>query len=82
VNRFAAHANDALNMPRATALTWELVKSNLAVPAKKATLCEFDAENLLIDANKSIINFSASTTKVITTSHQNLCGGLLFAGAR
>jgi cysteinyl-tRNA synthetase len=36
------HINSDLNMPRAVALTWELVKSDLPASTKKATLCEFD----------------------------------------
>ena len=42
VDRFVAQINDDLNTPRAVALTWELVKSDLDAPAKKATLNEFD----------------------------------------
>jgi cysteinyl-tRNA synthetase len=42
LERFAAHINDDLNMPRAVALTWELVKSDLPAPVKKATLLAFD----------------------------------------
>ncbi len=40
--RFLEHVNDDLNTPRALALTWELVKSDLPASIKKATLCEFD----------------------------------------
>ena len=40
--RLVDQINDDLNMPRALALTWELVKSDLPGPAKKATLLEFD----------------------------------------
>jgi cysteinyl-tRNA synthetase len=40
--RFLAHVNDDLNMPRAMALTWELARSNLPASTKRATLCEFD----------------------------------------
>lgn len=39
---FLAHANDDLNMPRAMAVAWQLVKSNLPSSTKKATFCEFD----------------------------------------
>jgi cysteinyl-tRNA synthetase len=42
VSRFADQVNDDLNMPRALAVTWELVRSDLAAPVKKATLIEFD----------------------------------------
>jgi cysteinyl-tRNA synthetase len=40
--RFAEPVNDDLNMPRAMAVVWELVKSDLPAPVKKATLLEFD----------------------------------------
>ena len=42
LDRFVAEINDDLNMPRALAVTWELVKSDLPDAAKKATLLEFD----------------------------------------
>jgi cysteinyl-tRNA synthetase len=42
VSKFAEQINDDLNMPRAVALTWELVKSDLPAATKKATLLEFD----------------------------------------
>jgi cysteinyl-tRNA synthetase len=42
VGRFADQVNDDLNMPRALAVTWEVVRSELAAPVKKATLLEFD----------------------------------------
>ena len=42
VDRFRAQVNDDLNMPRALALTWELVKSALPAATKKATLLQFD----------------------------------------
>jgi len=42
VDRFKEQINDDLNMPRAVALAWELVKSDLPAPAKKATLLQFD----------------------------------------
>jgi cysteinyl-tRNA synthetase len=42
IDRFVRHINDDLNMPRAVALTWELVKSDLDAATKKATLWEFD----------------------------------------
>ena len=42
VKRFRAQVNDDLNMPRALAVTWELVKGDLPDPSKKATLLEFD----------------------------------------
>jgi cysteinyl-tRNA synthetase len=36
--RFAAQVNEDLNMPRALAVVWDLVKSDLSPPVKKATL--------------------------------------------
>ncbi len=42
LDRFAEHINDDLNMPRAVALAWDLVKGDLAALTKKATLLEFD----------------------------------------
>ncbi len=42
VDRFRARVNDDLNMPRALALTWELVKSALPASTKKGTLLQFD----------------------------------------
>jgi cysteinyl-tRNA synthetase len=42
LNRFTAQINDDLNMPRAVALTWELLRSDLPPPTKKATLLQFD----------------------------------------
>lgn len=43
LERFADCINDDLNMPRAAALIWELVRSELQAPVKKATLLAFDA---------------------------------------
>ncbi|MFN7035145.1 MAG: cysteine--tRNA ligase, partial [Bellilinea sp.] len=40
--KFLEVINDDLNMPRALALTWELVRSELPSGVKKATLLEFD----------------------------------------
>ena len=40
--KFLNCVNDDLNMPRALAVTWELVKSDLTNPEKKATLLAFD----------------------------------------
>jgi cysteinyl-tRNA synthetase len=40
--KFIAQINDDLNLPRAMALTWDLVKSALPASTKKATLLEFD----------------------------------------
>jgi cysteinyl-tRNA synthetase len=40
--RFAAHVNDDLNMPRALAVVWDLVKGDLPPSTKKATLLFFD----------------------------------------
>jgi cysteinyl-tRNA synthetase len=42
LDRFVGEVEDDLNMPRALALAWELVKSNMPAAAKKATLLEFD----------------------------------------
>jgi cysteinyl-tRNA synthetase len=42
VERFTEQVNDDLNMPRAVAMTWELVKSDLPAATKKATLLVFD----------------------------------------
>ncbi len=42
VDRFREQVNDDLNMPRALALAWELVKSALPAATKKATLLQFD----------------------------------------
>ncbi len=42
VERFTACINDDLNMPRALALAWELLKSDLPRPVKKATILHFD----------------------------------------
>lgn len=41
--RFMACVNDDLNLPRALAVVWELVKSDRAPADKKATLLAFDA---------------------------------------
>jgi len=42
MDQFVAQINDDLNMPRAIAVTWDLVKSDLAPLVKNATLLEFD----------------------------------------
>ncbi len=42
IAKFVQHLNDDLNMPRALALAWDLVKSDLNASTKKATLIEFD----------------------------------------
>lgn len=42
VDKFAAHVNDDLNMPRVLALAWDLVKSDLPDATKKATVLFFD----------------------------------------
>ena len=41
-SEFTAHINDDLNMPRALATTWGLVKSDLPAQTKKATILLFD----------------------------------------
>jgi len=42
VTRFHEHVNNDLGIPQALALTWEVVKGNLADDVKKATVLEFD----------------------------------------
>jgi cysteinyl-tRNA synthetase len=42
VNRFKEQINEDLNMPRALAVVWELVKDGLPPSTKKATLLQFD----------------------------------------
>lgn len=42
IERFTEMINDDLNMPRAIALTWELVRSDLPQDVRKATLLKFD----------------------------------------
>jgi len=42
VGEFTSQVNDDLNMPRAMAITWELVRSNLPAAIKKATIGLFD----------------------------------------
>lgn len=42
MDQFMDCVNDDLNMPRAMALTWELMKSNLNPATKKATILQFD----------------------------------------
>jgi len=42
LERFRAQVSDDLNMPRALALAWEVVKGDLPAVTKKATLLEFD----------------------------------------
>jgi cysteinyl-tRNA synthetase len=42
MDKFAEQVNDDLNMPRAVALAWDLVKSDLPAATRKATLLEFD----------------------------------------
>ncbi|MBI3285822.1 MAG: cysteine--tRNA ligase [Burkholderiales bacterium] len=40
--KFTAFVNEDLNLPRALALVWEMLKSDLSDADKKATLAEFD----------------------------------------
>jgi cysteinyl-tRNA synthetase len=40
--RFANDINDDLNVPRALAAAWEVLRGELPAPAKKATLLAFD----------------------------------------
>ena len=42
MERFTEQINDDLNLPRAVAATWDLVKSDLPEATKKATLLQFD----------------------------------------
>ncbi len=42
VERFTACVNDDLNTPRTLALVWELIRSDLPAPVKKATVLHFD----------------------------------------
>lgn len=42
VERFATQINEDLNMPRALAVVWDLVRSDLTPATKKATLLHFD----------------------------------------
>jgi cysteinyl-tRNA synthetase len=42
ITRFTEQINDDLNLPRALAVTWDLVKSNLPDDVKKATVTAFD----------------------------------------
>lgn len=42
LERFVEHINDDLNMPRALAVVWDLVKSELPPATKKATLLQYD----------------------------------------
>ncbi len=41
-DEFTREINDDLNMPRALAITWDVLKSDLPPATKKATLLEFD----------------------------------------
>ncbi|MGB9668921.1 MAG: cysteine--tRNA ligase [Anaerolineales bacterium] len=42
VDRFISEVNDDLNMPRAVAIMWDLLKSDLPARAKKATIFVYD----------------------------------------
>ncbi len=42
LDQFTASLNDDLNMPRALAVVWDVLKGSLPAPVKKATLIEFD----------------------------------------
>ncbi|HEV8502241.1 MAG TPA: cysteine--tRNA ligase [Casimicrobiaceae bacterium] len=42
VDRFASHANDDLNMPRAMAVLWDVLRGSLAAGTKRATLAALD----------------------------------------
>ncbi|ATD60672.1 MAG: cysteine--tRNA ligase [Janthinobacterium svalbardensis] len=43
LDRFTEQVNDDLNFPRALAVAWELLKSDLSDSVKKATMARFDA---------------------------------------
>jgi cysteinyl-tRNA synthetase len=42
LEQFLSHINDDLNMPRALAVAWEVVRGDLPLPVKRATLLDFD----------------------------------------
>jgi cysteinyl-tRNA synthetase len=42
LDQFCLAINDDLNMPRAVALAWEVLRSDRPAPVKKATLLQFD----------------------------------------
>ncbi len=42
MERFTEAVNDDLNMPRAVALTWEVLKSKQSASSRKATILQFD----------------------------------------
>jgi cysteinyl-tRNA synthetase len=42
LDHFCGFINDDINMPRALALAWDVLKSDLPAPVKKATLLQFD----------------------------------------
>jgi cysteinyl-tRNA synthetase len=42
MQQFTEQINDDLNLPRAMAVTWDMVRSGLPVATKKATLLQFD----------------------------------------
>ena len=42
INRFEDAINDDLNLPKAMAVAWDLVKSDLPVSTRKATILKFD----------------------------------------
>lgn len=42
LEQFLSHVNNDLNMPRALAVTWDLIRSNLNPSTKKATILLFD----------------------------------------
>lgn len=42
VHQFTEQVNDDLNMPRALAVTWEVARSDLPAPTRKATILYFD----------------------------------------
>ncbi len=42
IERFASHANDDLNLPRAMAVAWDVLRGDLPAGVKRATLARFD----------------------------------------
>ena len=42
IDRFTADLNDDLNVPRALAVAWEVLRGDLPAPVKRATLARFD----------------------------------------
>src|SRR5574340_498223 len=47
LERFTEMINDDLNLPRAVALTWELVRADLPAAVRKATLLKLDRKSVV-----------------------------------